>query len=398
MTDERSGIGSLALEDAAGELQRAAAAKKCWACGCLHGALETIERVLPASERPATLTAAIAGARATLTAVRYDCLGCDVCFPALALNAIHASRGEALAAQACPTESVEARAGWPPLPGGYTVLRYQAPVAVCTLTDGGFAATVARAADPSVAIVGTLQTENLGIERLIGNIIANPNVRFLVVGGTDSRQAIGHLPGQSLIALARGGIDAAGRIVGAQGKRPVLRNITREAVEHFRRAVEVVDVIGTVDLDTVMTAVGACAARQPGPAEIFAAESVMTPLTGYLPSRLISDPAGYFVIYVDRPRHRLSLEHYRNEGLLDAVINGDTAAEVYTPAIERGLLSRLDHAAYLGRELARAERALMRDEPYIQDAAPESASPPRTASQPETQASCCGKSAESHET
>jgi tetrahydromethanopterin S-methyltransferase subunit A len=60
---------------------QAAAAKKCWACGCLHGALETIERVLPAPERPAGLTAAVAGARATLTLVRYDCLGCDVCFP-----------------------------------------------------------------------------------------------------------------------------------------------------------------------------------------------------------------------------------------------------------------------------------------------------------------------------
>lgn len=398
MTDERSGNGSAALEEAAGELQRAAAAKKCWACGCLHGTLETIERVLPAPERPAALTVAVAGARATLTAVRYDCLGCDVCFPALAVNAIHASRGEPLAAQACPTESVEVRAGWPPLPGAYTVLRYQAPVAVCTLTDEGFAATVAREADPSVAIVGTLQTENLGIERIIRNMIANPNVRFLVVVGTDSRQAIGHLPGQSLIALARDGIDAAGRIVGAQGKRPVLRNITRDAVEHFRRAVEVVDLIGTVDVDTVMAAVRACVARQPGPVERFAGESVVTLLTGHLPSRLISDPAGYFVIYVDRPRHRLSLEHYRNEGVLNAVIDGDTAAEVYTPAIERGLLSRLDHAAYLGRELTRAERALMTNEPYIQDAAPASASLPRTAPQPATPTSCCGTSAESHET
>lgn len=380
MTDERSVNGSHTLDDASRELRRAAAAKKCWACGCLHGALETIERALPAPGRPSALVAGIVAARAKLTPVRYDCLGCDVCFPALAMNAIQESLGESLSAQSCPTESVEARAGWPPLPGAYTVLRYQGPVAVCTLTDGDLAAAVAGEADPGVAIVGTLQTENLGIERVIGNILANPNIRFLVVSGADSLQAIGHLPGQSLIALARGGIDAAGRIVGAHGKRPVLHNITPEAVEHFRRTVEVVDLIGTTGPDVVGTAIRACAARQPGPAEAFASESAVTSLPGHLPSRMIPDPAGYFVIYVDRLRRRLSLEHYRNEGVLDAVIEGGTAAEVYTPAVERGLLSRLDHAAYLGRELARAERALTTDESYIQDAAPDGATAPHASS------------------
>jgi tetrahydromethanopterin S-methyltransferase subunit A len=71
----------------------------------------------------------------------------------------------------------------------------------------------------------------------------------------------------------------------------------------------------------------------------------------------------------------LSLEHYRNDGLLDVVIEGSTAAELYTPAIDRYLISRLDHAAYLGRELARAEESLHSGEPYIQDAAPEMATP-----------------------
>jgi len=90
---------------------------------------------------------------------------------------------------------------------------------------------------------------------------------------------------------------------------------------------------------------------------------------------MVSDPAGYFVIYVDRVRGMLSLEHYLNDGLLDTVIEGSSAAELYTPAIDRGLISRLDHAAYLGRELARAEESLRSGEPFVQDAAPELASP-----------------------
>jgi tetrahydromethanopterin S-methyltransferase subunit A len=44
---------------------------------------------------------------------------------------------------------------------------------------------IAREAGPELAITGTLQTENLGIERLIPNVLANPNIRFLVVCGAE---------------------------------------------------------------------------------------------------------------------------------------------------------------------------------------------------------------------
>lgn len=47
------------------------------------------------------------------------------------------------------------------------------------------------------------------------------------------------------------------------------------------------------------------------------------------------------------------------------------AAKLYIPVVDKGLISRLDHAAYLGRELARAEQALRTGESYTQDAAPE---------------------------
>ena len=55
---------------------------------------------------------------------------------------------------------------------------------------------------------------------------------------------------------------------------------------------------------------------------------------------------------------------------LDSLIEGETPAALYFEAIERGLASRLDHAAYLGRELACAHRSLLMGEPYTQDRAP----------------------------
>ena len=356
---------------AAAQLREAAAARKCWGCGCLHQAVAAIEQVMPEGpERPADLDAALRASGQTLIPVKYDCLGCEVCYPALALDALQHA-GVPVEPESCPTVPAETRDGWPPLPGNYIVRRYRAPVAVCTLTDQELTKAVDRGGGPEVAMVGTLQTENLGIERLILNVLANPNIRFLVLCGADSRQAIGHLPGQALLALARAGMDESTRIVGARGKRPMLRNVGRDAVEHFREAVEVVDLVGSVDVDAVLHAVAECAARDPGPTAPFSHGETLNTMKGYVPARMMPDPAGYFVVYVDRARRSLSLEHYRKDGVLDGIIEGHTAAEVYTPAVDLGLLSRLDHAAYLGRELARAEAALDAGTPYVQDAAAE---------------------------
>jgi len=356
-------------------LQEAVAAEQCRACGCFHNLLLALEQVAPNEEGPRKLREVVAAAKPCLTGPRYDCLGCEVCLPPLVLDALVQALGEAVSdLEVCPGEKVMARQGWPPLPGAYQVLRYQAPVAVCTLTAEDLAAAVAQEAGPEIAVVGTMHTENLGIERLLQNVLANPHLRFVIVCGPDSQQAVGHYPGQSLLALARHGLDERRRIVGAQGRRPILKNLSPDAVAHFREVVEVIDLIGEAAAKQVILEAKRSAARNPGPARPFAGP-VVAPVPGYLPARMVSDPAGYFVIYVDRGREILSLEHYLNDGVLDTVIEGASAAELYTPAIDRRLISRLDHAAYLGRELARAEESLRSGEPFVQDAAPELAAP-----------------------
>ena len=156
--------GSLGgIEHAAMMLRAAADARKCWACGCLRHALDTIDNARTAPEGNDALDMALASARERLQPQRYECLGCDICFPAVALNDLAADGLLDLAETAvCPTDAVEERQGWPPLPGAYTVLRYHAPVAVCTLNDEALAETVAATKLPELAIVGTLHTENLG--------------------------------------------------------------------------------------------------------------------------------------------------------------------------------------------------------------------------------------------
>lgn len=379
MSNEKTNTKEQAIKEVVSQLKEATAAKKCWTCGCLHHSLTAIEKALPEDKRPKEIQAALLGACERLQEIRYDCLGCEVCYPAIAINTLNQIQGEpSTNFEVCPSEKVEEREGWPPLLGNYRVLRYQAPVAVCTLTDDNLSAAIAHEAGPEIAIVGNLQTENLGIERLILNINANPNIRFLVMCGPDSRQAIGHLPGQSLVALSQYGLDERMRIIGARGKRPIIRNVSKEAVEHFRQAVESVNLIGQAKSEAVLEVAEACNARNPGPSKPFPQSNIVAPVSGYLPERMTSDPAGYFVIYVNRSRRTISVEHYRNEGLLDTVIEGRTVAELYTPITEKGLVSRLDHAAYLGRELARAEQALTSGGQYVQDMAPErhSTTPP----------------------
>jgi tetrahydromethanopterin S-methyltransferase subunit A len=296
------------LDQAAEMLQSAAAARKCWACGCLRHALNTITLALAVIGRSTAVDAALAAARENLLPQRYECLGCDVCFPAVALNDLAADGALDLAAiTSCPTDTVQERHGWPPLPGAYRVLRYQAPVAVCTLNDDELATAIGHAAPAGLAVVGTLHTENLGIERLVTNVIANPHIRFVVVCGSDSRQAIGHLPGQSLVALSRDGIDERQRIIGPKGKRPVLRNLGSAAVEHFRRTREVMDLVGLTDPAEVLAAVRTCAGRDPGMAPPFADSHALEPVRGSVPARMTSDPAGYFVIFPDYVRGLLSL-------------------------------------------------------------------------------------------
>ncbi len=350
------------------QLAAATEARKCHGCGCLH---KTVEALASTGAGRGDLARSLERARAVFTPKEYDCLGCPVCYPALAANAFsEAFAREAEAMDLCPTDAPAERRGWPPLPGDYRVVRYRAPVAVCTLNTSGLADRLAGMQPEGVALVGTLHTENLGIERIIRNVLTNPHIRFLILCGEDTRQTVGHLPGQSLKSLFVGGVDERGRIIGARGNRPVLKNVRQDEIDAFRRQIEFVELIGVEKDYTVLERVRACAVRDPGAFTETPESSTVEVVAAQEPRRMIPDPAGFFVVYPDAPRRRLLVEHYTNSGVLDCVLETATPTALYATAIERNLVTRLDHAAYLGRELARAQRAMETGEPYVQDRAP----------------------------
>ena len=268
--------------------------------------------------------------------------------------------------------------GWPPLPGDYSVVRYGAPVAVCALNSEPLVKRLEEHKPEGLAIVGTMHTENLGIERVIKNTLANPHIRFLLLCGEDTQQAVGHLPGQSFESLFHNGLDERGRIIGARGKRPVLKNVSKEEVGAFLQQVELVSMIGEEKPENVAEQIRACTERDPGTYPYPFKEMTVERIQAPEPMRLTLDKAGYFVVYPDTRSKSLVVEHYTNQGVLNCVLEGTSTGALYSEAIERQLVTRLDHAAYLGRELARAEQSLLSGQPFVQDAAPgELASPPK---------------------
>ena len=112
-----------------------------------------------------------------------------------------------------------------------------------------------------------------------------------------------------------------------------------------------------------------------------------------LSSRYIDlDPKGYFIIKVDLKEKKIILEHFLNnineEGyaldpetnepikcdtqskrVSNEVFEGSSAKQLGILITEErnDLISRFDHALYLGRELQKAEDCLYKKLPYIQD-------------------------------
>lgn len=127
---------------------------------------------------------------------------------------------------------------WPPISGDFDIGNPSHCVAICTL---GKKIRV----DTEYAIIGTCKTENIGIERVIINVISNPKIRYLILSGPE---VPGHLTGRSMRALYHNGVDHETRkIVDAEGAIPYIENIPLEAIDQFRHQIELIDMINTND-------------------------------------------------------------------------------------------------------------------------------------------------------
>lgn len=260
---------------------------------------------------------------------------------------------------------------WPVTSGAYAVGDPTGSVAICVLTSEELYPELARL--PGVAIAGRVIVPNLGIEKLIRNITANPNIRHLVVCGKDS--AVFH-PGDALHRLHVDGVDEQRRIVGATGHLPVLTNLSLDQIEAFRAQIRLADLAGETDPATIAARVGELSAQAATPGTTPFATPVAGPpdsdafrtiRPGGPRQPLAYDPNGFFVITIDPDNRKIEVLHYLPDNTGAHRISGHSAEAILHGLLRENLISQLSHAGYLGAELAKAETALRLGLEYHQD-------------------------------
>ncbi len=152
---------------------------------------------------------------------------------------------------------VKPAAGWPVVKGEYEAGNPENPVAVTTCGSHTKGAPQLAA---GAAITGPHKTENLGIEKIVANIISNPNIRFLLVTGAEVK---GHISGEAIVMIHKNGIRES-RIVGATGAIPYIENLPDDAIKRFQQQVQVVEMIGTEDEGAIVAKIKELAAKDPG--------------------------------------------------------------------------------------------------------------------------------------
>ena len=147
--------------------------------------------------------------------------------------------------------------GWPIIQGDYHTGDANSPVAVITMGSHLDETAICAA---GAALAGSCKTENLGLEKIVANVISNPNIRFVLLCGTEVK---GHLSGQSIEAMHKNGVDG-GKIVGSGGAIPFLENLTDEHIKRFQEQVEVVNIMESEDIGQISAKIAELAARDPG--------------------------------------------------------------------------------------------------------------------------------------
>jgi len=346
------------------EIERISEIEKCLACQCFYDTLIEFNEVLEKEK----LDEALKGRLSRLiekSKVTHNCLGCDPCYPVPISNALYEIMGVEKVCSCGPV--CKPTPSWPIEQGEYIVGNKKSPVAVSTLGSDELTEVISKELGiDSFAIVGKTHTENIGIEKIVRNTISNPYIRFIILCGRDTR---GHMTGQSLLSLFSQGINHEKRIIGSKGQRPVLKNLEFSEVEDFRKQVKVVDLIDCEDIARIEKEVKICKEKNPGRFEQTMAIKRVPQLEARRLEKLILDPSGFFIIYPKKEEGRIYLEHYKADGTLNEIIYGEDPVLIASTAIERNLVSRLDHAAYLGRELEKAYLSMIYGFQYIQDSA-----------------------------
>lgn len=340
--------------------------EKCRYCGCFQQVVNEIITTLAEAPLAKNLRDRLLEIKGNIPIAKYECLNCDPCHAATLSNKFERiiEKGSIECKEDTGVPKMES---WPVEEGQYTIGNEKASVAISTLSDSiHYQKIIQHLGTKDVAIIGPTTTENIGIEKVVKNIVSNPCIRFLILCGDDPR---GHRSGASLLALFENGIDTKKRIVNSPAVRSVLKNIDPLHIQHLREQVQVIDLIGCNGLDIIREKVEDCVEKNLPPFKEATVLEGIKKVQAKPSKKLALDPSGYFIIYPKPDKREMLVEHYSCDGTFTHIVEGGSASELCDTIVELGLVSRLDHAAYLGRELERCRLSMELGFGFVQDKA-----------------------------
>lgn len=232
---------------------------------------------------------------------------------------------------------------YPTEPGCFLRGNHYSPVAVVVLLNAPYGTLppevqnappeieklVRVAIETGAALAGTLQTENIGIEKIVCNVVGNPNIRYLVLCG---EEVYGHNSGTAVRALLAKGINEKRTIIGSKSVTPYLFNIPLEAIERFREQVSLVDLVGEMDPAVIAKAIWSCYQEKP------------TPFKDYV----LYDPGAYsqtgiFSTLTGKVKHPEEIEKWEIDELLKE-IEGEAVPVKPPAAVKDERTARLEEA------------------------------------------------------
>ena len=265
----------------------------------------------------------------------------------------------------------DSAANWPFVPGKYRIVDRSAPVVVATMGRDERGADLASLAPPGLCMVAELHSTR-DVEKLIRNLVSNLAVQRLIVAGTDSpKQPLG----EALLRILADGQHDNGKADVSEEVISAIQELKTRVIEAdiqaCRDQVKAIDLLGAGDVGEVLTRIAQAAAeaKRPNVGFVVPSSEADEAVEQIIAAENVSyeaqpDKAGDFVIRLGSDR--IIVEHYGQHDKLLRVVEGTDARDLCLTLIRNGWVSKLDHAAYLGRELMRAELALRRGEAYTQ--------------------------------
>lgn len=254
---------------------------------------------------------------------------------------------------------------WPFIPGRYLVINDTAPVIVVMPDNDGLADTLSALSVQGLCMVSPVCRSVSDVEKLTRNVEANLAVHCIILAGGEEDKDYPAVEALCAIFGDDEGISEKARRI-AHGARGKLKAFDFAALQ---KRVNVVNMLDCVEVDKIVAGVikhGSDGQRPDagfvvqGHDTTLGVQRVIAPTS--ISHEYQRDPAGRFII--GTAKNAIVVEHYNSKGELLRLIQGDSARDLSIMLIRNGWVSRLDHAAYLGRELALAEIAIQQGTSY----------------------------------